>query len=60
LEKFSFISSELIGLLLVYGDIGMPINWARVEAILLALSILAIILILLSHYFEAKQIAEEE
>ena len=38
----------------------MPVNWAYVEFIMLALGLLAVILILLSHYFEAKFISEEE
>lgn len=36
----------------------MAVNWNLVEFILFALGILATILILLNHYFEAKAISE--
>jgi len=38
----------------------MPVNWAKVELILILLGLLAAALILLSHYFEAKLVSEEE
>jgi len=38
----------------------MAVNWAKVELILLILGLLATVLILLSHYFEAKRLSEGE
>jgi len=37
----------------------MPIDWKTVEFLLELLSILAVIFILLNHYFEEKRKAEE-
>ncbi len=38
----------------------MPVNWSKVETVLFILGLLATILILLSHYLEAKKLSEEE